>query len=394
MRKEQQYKAKLFTTGYLFLILISLTTAMSYSMISTLITNYAVKLGGTLAMAGTIAGIFSMAALFSRPVGGLICDTLNKKKICIIATVVFCFSFLGYAFSANMAVMLFFRIIQGFSFGISGTANMALVAEIIPKERLGEGLGYFGLGQVVSQVIGPVIGVAMKEHMGFRALFYTVAVISAFAVVLLFLFPYDSSCHDSSKTEKRNKSYFSFRYLVAWECLFYALTAGMFSMTNGITSSFLVLLGDERGIVNIALFFTVNAACLFLVRIIMGRMADRSSILMIVGVSLAVSLSSMLLLSKAMILKTVLRAALLKAIGQGGGQISLQSACIKSVDESRIGVASSTYYIGADIGNALGPVIGGCISGIWGYEMMFQTIAVLMGGMLILFVIYQKRRGE
>ena len=158
MRKEQQYKAKLFTTGYLFLILISLTTAMSYSMISTLITNYAVKLGGTLAMAGTIAGIFSMAALFSRPVGGLICDTLNKKKICIIATVVFCFSFLGYAFSANMAVMLFFRIIQGFSFGISGTANMALVAEIIPKERLGEGLGYFGLGQVVSQVIGPVIG--------------------------------------------------------------------------------------------------------------------------------------------------------------------------------------------------------------------------------------------
>lgn len=80
MRKEQQYKAKLFTTGYLFLILISLTTAMSYSMISTLITNYAVKLGGTLAMAGTIAGIFSMAALFSRPVGGLICDTLNKKR--------------------------------------------------------------------------------------------------------------------------------------------------------------------------------------------------------------------------------------------------------------------------------------------------------------------------
>lgn len=87
---------------------------------------------------------------------------------------------------------------------------MALVAEIIPKERLGEGLGYFGLGQVVSQVIGPVIGVAMKEHMGFRALFYTVAVISAFAVVLLFLFPYDSSCHDSSKTEKEIKVTFPF----------------------------------------------------------------------------------------------------------------------------------------------------------------------------------------
>ena len=137
MRKEQQYKAKLFTTGYLFLILISLTTAMSYSMISTLITNYAVKLGGTLAMAGTIAGIFSMAALFSRPVGGLICDTLNKKKICIIATVVFCFSFLGYAFSANMAVMLFFQDYTGIFFWYQRYCQYGLSCRNYPKRKIG-----------------------------------------------------------------------------------------------------------------------------------------------------------------------------------------------------------------------------------------------------------------
>ena len=141
MKKNGKCGEKLFTRAYIFLILISLMTAMSYSMISTLITNYAVELGGTLAMAGTIAGIFSMAALFSRPVGGVVCDTLDKKKICMAATIVFTLSFPGYALSRNMAALLFFRMLQGFAFGISGTANMALVAEVVPKKRLGEGLG-------------------------------------------------------------------------------------------------------------------------------------------------------------------------------------------------------------------------------------------------------------
>lgn len=112
MKKNGKCGEKLFTRAYIFLILISLMTAMSYSMISTLITNYAVELGGTLAMAGTIAGIFSMAALFSRPVGGVVCDTLDKKKICMAATIVFTLSFPGYALSRNMAALLFFRMLQ------------------------------------------------------------------------------------------------------------------------------------------------------------------------------------------------------------------------------------------------------------------------------------------
>ncbi len=146
MKRTRECGARLFTGSYIFLMLISLMTAMSYSMISTLITNYAVELGGTLAMAGTIAGIFSVAALFSRPVGGAVCDMMNKKRICMAATVMFTLSFPGYALSGSMGVLLFFRMLQGFAFGISGTANMALVAEVVPKERLGEGLGYSGAG--------------------------------------------------------------------------------------------------------------------------------------------------------------------------------------------------------------------------------------------------------
>ena len=50
------------------------------------------------------------------------------------------------------------RVLHGALFGINGTANMALATEFIPDDHMGEGLGYYGLGQVLAQIVGPTIG--------------------------------------------------------------------------------------------------------------------------------------------------------------------------------------------------------------------------------------------
>ena len=65
-----QAKEPLITPRYCLLILVSFLTAFSYSMIQTLIASYAVDLGGTLGIAGTLTGIFSEAAMDCRPVRG------------------------------------------------------------------------------------------------------------------------------------------------------------------------------------------------------------------------------------------------------------------------------------------------------------------------------------
>ena len=70
----------------------------------------------------------------------------------------------------------------------------------------------------------------------------------------------------------------------------------------------------------------------------------------------------MLSLGFAYSLSLVIIAAFFKALGLAGGQVSLQAECIRRVDEDRSGVAASTYYIGADIGNGIGPMVGGTIS--------------------------------
>ena len=45
------------------------------------------------------------------------------------------------------------RVIHGFGFGLSTTFAAALVADVIPASRRGEGIGYFGLGSTIAGVL-------------------------------------------------------------------------------------------------------------------------------------------------------------------------------------------------------------------------------------------------
>ncbi|HKM00151.1 MAG TPA: MFS transporter [Mobilitalea sp.] len=377
---------KLFNGTYLLLTLVNLITAFGFSMIASIVSSYAVSLGAGLTLAGTLAGVFSLSALVIRPFSGMALDILNKRNMCIFSTIMICVSFVGYSFAQTIPVMLFFRVLHGMSFGISSTSTMALVSGYIPKERLGEGLGYFGLGQIISRICGPYIGIVIKDRLGYQKLFILISLLTILAVVLLFWVKVEKTVHQSIK---KIGNAIRIENLIVKDCIVYALVAGLFSLVNGITSSFLVLLGEERGISNIALFFSVNAIVLLILRFMIGRLIDKFNLTPIVIMSLLITGLSMFMIGMSSGIIMILFAAALVAIGQGTGQLSLQSACIRRVDAAKVGVATSTYYIGADIGQGLGPIIGGKVSELYNYRMMFYLTSILMLGGIVVFIVYQ-----
>ena len=54
------------------------------------------------------------------------------------------------------------RILHGFGFGLSTTFAAAIVADVIPASRRGEGIGYFGLGSTVMMALAPKDTAASK----------------------------------------------------------------------------------------------------------------------------------------------------------------------------------------------------------------------------------------
>jgi len=377
----------LWNARFVLLMCIGLISAMGFNMMMTIISLYAVSVGAGLTVAGAIAGVFSLAALIVRPVGGFLTDIMNKKRLCMIATVSIALCSLGYAFSGSIPFLVILRLLHGAAFGISSSATVVLVSRCLPETRMAEGIGYYGLGQVIAQVCGPSLGLYIKDHLGYDTLFCLIAALSLLAASLyLFL--------DYSEKDGLGKNRFSISFdkLIAVECLVYALVGGMFSLCNGVVNSFLLLAGEQRGIQGLGLFFSVSAAAIFVLRIVIGRFIDRADLTLVVNVSLAFGAASMLLIGIAPSLALILAAAVMKAVGHSAAQISLQTACINKVSPLRTGVAVSTFYIGADIGQGFGPILGGEISYLFGYKAMFITYAVLMLAVLLLFSVYQRRR--
>lgn len=90
-------------------------------------------MGAGVTLAGVASGIFSLAALISRPFSGYATDIFNKKTMCVMSTALISLSVLGYLMAPNVGLFIVIRVIHGIAFGISGTANLALVSEYIPQ---------------------------------------------------------------------------------------------------------------------------------------------------------------------------------------------------------------------------------------------------------------------
>jgi predicted MFS family arabinose efflux permease len=376
-------KQTLWSVEYIFLLAINILYALSFYMIMPIIPKYASQLGASLLMAGILAGIFSITALVARPLGGFLADQFNKRWILVGSVMLFSFSAFGCSLSSTIPVLFGFRILNGIAFSISGTSVVALAASIIPKERLGEGIGYFGMGQIISTALGPNIGIWVGQHYSYPHSFGVSGAILLIIALLLIVFPISYRASNSTVPNRASKK-LHFSDLIAPNLLPLALLVTVFSMTNGLVSSFLVLVGDERHIDNIGLYFTILAVCLLFVRPIAGRLSDKKGLAIILVPALALTAGESLLLAKASTLTVVLLAAVCKAFGQGSAQPSLQAACIKKLGPERSGVATSTYFIGADIGQGFGPILGGSVAQNYGYTTMFYCSAAILCSILLI----------
>ena len=62
-----------------------------------------------------------------------------------------------------MPLLIAFRILHGVAFAFSGTVNVTMIASLVPRSRLGEGVGYYGLVNIFATAIGPSLGLSLGD---------------------------------------------------------------------------------------------------------------------------------------------------------------------------------------------------------------------------------------
>jgi predicted MFS family arabinose efflux permease len=381
-------EAKLWNINYLTLLVLSIFTATSFSMVTPVLTKYAANIGLGLSVAGSLSGVLSITALIARPFSGLLSDRVNKKLLMVVSTTVTGFSIVMYGMTASAPALFVLRILHGAAFAFSGTCNIAMASRYIPKERMGEGIGYLGIGNIIAQAIGPNLGLALMDISSYRTAFLVGGILAFGSALVMFLLVR----YEPERRVIHEKISLHFSDLIAPKLIPYAIFGGLFSLCNGIVSSFLAMLGDERGIVNVGIFFILNAATLLLVRIFGGKLMDKYGLTPILIPSYLFASTAMFLVSGAKSVAIIGIAGILKALGQGMAQPAIQTACIKSLPDVQRGVAVSTFYVGADVGQGLGGALGGTIAQSFGYTAMYCGAGCLMLAALAMYVCFEEVR--
>ena len=386
---ETQEPSKLWNTNFIILLGINVLSSMAFNLVTPLLSKYAINLGASVSVAGVIVGLFAITALFIGPFSGILTDRTNKKYLMIIAAFMNGIATLGYSLAPNIGVMILFRILHGVSFSITITSNLVWISDFIPIKKMGEGIGYFGIAQIIATAFGPQLGIIASNQFGISKTFMFAAILQIIASICMNFVSNKNQNSKENTSVKKNK--IRLKDIIAFEILPLSLIGGLFSMGNGLVSSFLVLLGEQRQISGVGIYFTVNALFLLFTRPLSGKLYDKKGLTIILYPALLFSCLESLLLGHANALWMIILAAVVKAFGQGTAQPALQAESLRKLGSQRKGVASSTFYIGASIGQGFGPLLGGVIASTYGYSGMFNFSALLMLCGILAYAIYNKR---
>jgi MFS family permease len=137
--------------------------------------------------AGMLLGTFSLAGLVGGGLGGALTDKFGRRKLILFGLVFSAVSSILLGVTNSLFLMYPISAMIGFIGSISGPAQGAMIADILPESKRSEGFGILRVVGNMTWIVGPTIAgfVASKS---FLALFLTDAAISCIVAMIVYRF--------------------------------------------------------------------------------------------------------------------------------------------------------------------------------------------------------------
>lgn len=356
-------------------------------LVTPLITGFTESIGASAALMGLVGGLMNLVSLFCRPIAGNLADRISKYKLSFIGAVFMTAACVGYIFAPNEVVVIIARIINGFGFACCSVCMATWMSNMLPKEKIGSGMGVYGTMNALAMAVAPAIGVSAYQAFGYRVSF-VIALVFSLAIIVVIQFTGDkgepetenadagengSDAGDAAGRQRRKLE------LIDVKVIPIALIIMLFAIPYCATQSFLVTYAEVRGLhVSVSLFFPAYAAVLIVLRLSLRNLFDKLPFRIFLLSSALSELLAILLLTIMKNNAVMLLASCFLAGGYGIMSSVCQSTAILLAGREKRGLANSTYYIGLDLGMTLGPIIGGALYGGldigWFYPVLMVTM--------------------
>ena len=146
---------------------------------------FAKNLGASTTLIGTISSISTLTGIFLKPIIGGIGDKINKKKLLLLANLIFVFTPILYLYINESYQLVIIRLFHGLSTAIYGPITLAIISTIYTNNRATY-LGWFGTARTIGYLLGPIIGGLLLLYFEPKNLFFITGVISFFSLIPMF----------------------------------------------------------------------------------------------------------------------------------------------------------------------------------------------------------------
>lgn len=362
--------------------------------------------GGSSTLAGIGAAVFSGAAALTRLFSGPLIDSKGRIVIMMLGGALLVIGTLGPAFVTNLDFFMVWRLIQGVGFAAATTASATAAADILPMSRLGEGIGYHGLGQALSMAVGPALALFLVHTDPAENLYLGLSAAAALAFAFSFLCRYEKRPERLPKTsayrmrwEKEGASRAAAKKTrLTLDSLFEkrALpgTIPMLVMTPafGFSIYFAGALGSSLGVANAGLYYTLSAISMIVVRMSSKKFMDTVAAIKLTTFATVCGLlgfgmlaaASMQVFSEQATEWLFCLAGLPYGLFLGLMLPVNQTVAVKNTPPERWGVTNALYLLATDVGIGVVCIVWGMLNDAVGYT---AAIACAMGAMVIAYVV-------
>jgi predicted MFS family arabinose efflux permease len=302
---------------------------------------------------------------------------------------VFAVSSLLYFWADSTPALLALRFLHGIGFGMATTATGAIVADLVPNERRGEGLGYYAMFMNLAMVIGPFAGLTIVQYANFVWIFALCTVLSFIALLLGAFVKMPQRAEGSAKHPT-----FTLSSLFEKNAVPVAVAAGILAFAYAGILSFISVYAKELGLLEAAsFFFVVYAAFIIMSRPFTGRWFDTYGENKVIYPGIILFAAGLFLLSQANGTFLFLLSGAIIGLGYGTIVPSLQTVAIKRADPSKRGLATSTFFTLFDTGIGLGSYILGILAVQTGFSTLYFMLAgVALFGLFVYYMLHGKQK--
>ncbi len=388
-------KRGILSRGFLTVVVIYILACTAWQFLGTLLIAYGTEeLGLSTVLVASISGIIATSALIMRPISGLIMDLFNRKYLYALSLLILGVSIVGFALSSSFYQLYVFQIIRGIAWALLCALGNVMVGEMVDKKDLHTATSIYYMGQTIANVFGATIALSIVNTSGYHTSFYVGAACAVVASVMALSLPYARRENESKKNFKDEVKAIRLGNMFCLAAVPMCLVNFFFQIfQTALGNSFVVAFSrSELGLANVGAFAAVSSGIMWVSRPLGGKLADKFGSRWIFIASCIGYGVSCLLLGTAMGMVSVMAAAVIYGVCAGTAMPIIQSTVLRTVDEEKKGVATSTRMIGGDVGLMAGNMLMGTIASLNGdsYRMSYIIMVPLAVITLIFILVYFK----